>query len=171
MEKLKVNKNISKKFISLTLTGVITLSTLIGCSNKSTAFKENNLKNISVIIFDDEGKDVANVGSHCSPRVCTGEHDVYRSVVDGEMFTDDECKAKSSADYLGTTLNKCDIKIIENITSYLTIEELEKANKNELTEEDISNIIARIFGEENKAEKTKKRINFRFFLCHLKNHQ
>ena len=160
MKKFKVNKNLSKKIISLTITGAITLSTLIGCSsnikNRNIWFKGKNLKNVSVVILDDGQKDIATSNSHCSPRVCTGKHDVYRSVVDVEMFTDDECKAKSSADYLGTTLNKYDIKNMENITTYLTLEELEKANKNELTEEDISNIITRIFVEENNIQKTKK---------------
>ncbi len=160
MKKFKLNKNISKKIISLTLTGFITISSLVGCSNniknKTISFKGSNLKNVNIIIYNNEEKDIANRVSYCSPRVCTGDHDVYKSVVDGEMFTDDECKAKSSADYLGTTLNKYDIKNMENITTYLTLEELEKANKNELTEEDISNIITRIFVEENNIQKTKK---------------
>ena len=160
MRKFEINKNYSKKFISLTLAGVVMLSTLVGCSNgmknRKLWFKGDNLKNVSVIFFNDEVKDVATNNLYCSPRVCTGKHEVYRSVVNGEMFTDDDCKAKSSADYLGTNLNKYDIKIIENITSYLTIEEIEKANKNELTEEDVSNIITRIFEEENSIQKTKK---------------
>lgn len=157
MKKLKINRNFSKKFISITLTGVIALSTLVGCSNnRKMLFKGNNLNNVNIIIFDNELKDVANGDFYCNPRVCTGEHIIYRSIVDGEMYTDDDCKAKSSADYLGTTLNKYNIQNIENITSYLTIEELEKAKNNKLTDEDISNIIDRIFEEESNIQKTKK---------------
>ena len=159
MKNFKINKNYSKRFISLTLAGVVMLSTLVGCSNgmknRKLWFKSDNLKNVNIIIFDNELKDVATNNLYCSPRVCTGKHEVYRSVVNGEMFTDDDCKAKSSADYLGTNLNKYSIENIENITSYLTIEELEKANKNELTEEDISEIIERIFNEENNVQKRK----------------
>ena len=119
-------------------------------------FKGNNLEKVSVIWYDDNKIDISSCNLYCSPRVCSGNHKVYKSLVDGEMFTDDECKAKSSADYLGTTLNKYDIKTIKNIISYLTTEELEKAKKNVLTDEDITNIIDRIFYEEKNLEKIKK---------------
>ena len=156
MKKFKINKNTSKKIVAIALSGAAILSSISGCSNTNMWFKGSNLKYVSVVVLNGEKTDIVSSNSNCSQNVCSGEHKVYKSIINKEMYSTKDCKAKYSSDYLGTLLYKYDITNSENITSYLTIDEIEKAEENNLTEEDISNIISRIFTEEKAMQKVKK---------------
>lgn len=151
MKKLKINKNLSKKIISYVLVGTMGIFTLTGCSSKNSnksLLQGTILENTNVITFDDGAKDVVRVAGKCS-RGCEKTHKIYNSIVTNEYFVSSECKLNAvSLPYMINQINKYSIVEANGIIRYLTNEEICKASKEGLTEEDIANILNRIFTKE-----------------------
>lgn len=150
MKNLKINKNLSKRLVSFVLVGTMGIITLSGCSGKNSnksLLDGTILEKTNVVTFEDGSKDVARVTDICEKGwgCSIGGHEVFNSIVTNEQYNSSECNVKSS---LTKMLQKYSIESVESITKYLTNEEIAKASKEGLTEEDISNILSRIFSTE-----------------------
>ena len=136
MKKFKLCKQV----VALSLVGTMAASMLTGCNNDNNneSFLSGTiLEDTRVISFDDGHKDIA-----IAYDTCVGKFNHYNSIVTNEFFSGKDCgKAKRN-------FHKYNITSDESIISYLTLEEIVKASKSELTEDDISNIISRIFTKE-----------------------
>jgi len=157
MKNLKINKNLSKKLVSFVLVGTIGILTLSGCSGKNSnksLLEGTILENTSVVTFEDGTKDIARIEGVCVEGCgCTGGHEVFNSIVTNEYYNSSECYI-NFRNVVGTAmLKKYLITSDESIIKYLTNEEIAKASKAGLTEEDIANILNRVFTKEE--EKTK----------------
>ena len=152
MKNLKINKNLSKKIISYVLVGTMGIFTLTGCSTKDTnnnLLKGTILENTNVVTFEDGTKDIVRKNGLCKTIDCEEYHTIYDSVVTGEHFVSSECKLIYARYTDGTyQVNRYSINSDEGIIRYLTNEEIVKASKDGLTEEDIANILNRIFTKE-----------------------
>ena len=146
MKNLKVYKKIGKRIAIISATMILG-SSLAGCGNKKDSLLENTiLEQARVITFEDGHVDIAILESYCFY-----DHPNYNSIITNEYFTTPECENK----YTGyTLLKKENIINDESIVAYLTEEEIIKASKDKLTDDDITNIIARIIAK-NEKEKTK----------------
>lgn len=148
MLNLKIYKKTGKK-IAIISSAMVLGTSLIGCGNnkKESLLKNTILEQSRVITFKDGHKDIAVHDTRC----CYGdEHFIYKSIITNEYFIDEACKQN----YNGLkSLVKENITTDESIVSYLTSEELIKATNEELTKDDIINILVRIVTEEK--EKTK----------------
>lgn len=134
MKKIKLYRN----FVALALVGTMTTTMLVGCSSKAskTSFLDGTiLEDTRVISFDDGHKDIVKIYDNCF-----GKFHHYKSIVTNELFAGKDCTTGMR--------NKYDISSDESILSYLTTDEIVKASKDELTEDDICNIISRIFTKE-----------------------
>ena len=154
MRKFKIDKNTSKKIIAYVIIGTIGLTTLTGCNNNNesrSSFLSNTvLEDTSVFTFEDGHKDLAKPLILCGMTYCQGKnHKLYRSIVTNEYFSDDDCVRECYIN--GIILNKYNITSEESLINYLTTEEIAKAANNQLTEDDITNIINRIFSKEEKS--------------------
>lgn len=155
------NLRISKKLLALVAAGTVVL-TFTGCNTEGESLLDRTiLENTQVVTFEDGHKDLAVIKTWCPENYEEEKdvHNIYKSIISGEHFACEECtQVKTSAASIGYSekINKCPILTSESIVEYLTSEEIVKANNDELTDEDINNIIARIFSEaEKESEKTK----------------
>lgn len=144
-----------RKVAALALVGTMATSILVGCGSKdsTTSFLDGTtLEDTRVISFEDGHKDITNIEYiGCNNRKCDCDKKMYRSIVTDEYFANDECKASIYYNHSNNNqyiLNHYNIINDESIISYLTTDEIVKASKNELTEDDITNIISRIFTKE-----------------------
>ena len=156
MKNLKINKNLSKKIISYVLVGTMGIFTLTGCSGKNSnksLLEGTILENTNVVTFEDGTKDVVRMVGRCNAD-CEEIHKVYNSIVTDEYFVSSKCKliyARLGDGYY--QLNKYSIIEDNGIIRYLTNEEIVKASKEGLTEEDIANALNRIFTKEESKTK------------------
>lgn len=142
MIKLKLDKEKSKKIIALVLTSAL----LSGCNSKSNTQKNllegTILENSRVVTFEDGHIDIA-LNNNSEYKQYLGysnhNHNHYISIITGEVFASEECDFNIDYKYAITT--------DESIVSYLTPEEVAKATSEGLSDEDIKNIILRIFDE------------------------
>ena len=147
MKKLKLDRKGSQKIVALALATTIATTTLSGCSleKRQNILKGTILENSRVITFEDGHIDIAT-------KVPSGEdlgHIHYKSIITNEKFTSTECTW--NGDY------KYDILSDESIVAYLTAEEIANATADGLTNEDIKNIILRIFSEHEETKQSPKR--------------
>jgi len=101
------------------------------------------LEDSRVITFEDGHVDIAIMDKRCMED---DEVHHYRSIITDEFFGSKSCKNVFIYHY--------DISSNESIVSYLTEDDLTKAMKKELTDEDIANIIKRIVSSDEKQEET-----------------
>ena len=151
MRKFKIDKTTSKKFITCLIIGTLTLNLLSGCDNNDANLLEGSiLEDTSVIMFENGRRDIVKISSFCS-----GDYHHYNSVITGEIFADESCTAIYEDFWSTKPINKYNISGSESIIYYLTNEEIAKAAKKELTNDDIANILNRIFDNEKGYQKTK----------------
>lgn len=153
MNKLRIFKSIS----AIALMGTMTLTGLTGCAKKEKSFlSDTDLETTKVISFEDGHKDIAVIeGIRCgSTDNCTEK--MYRSIITNEYFTNNECTGiRYFYGYKEPVLNHYDIINDESIVSFLTPEEIAKAAKGELTDEDVVTIVNRILSNEKEKTNTK----------------
>lgn len=162
MKKFKIDRKSSKKIISFVLATIMIGSTTVGlsgCKKTKTSFLSDTiLEDTQVIEFEDGNKDIVKFYKlGCSSTSCDCNEKIYKSIITSEHLTDDICianKVFSGFDLEGHMLSHYNIVSTQSIKSFLTPEEIVKASKNELTEDDISNIISRIFTKEEKQKNT-----------------
>jgi len=143
------NLKITKKMIALLMAGTMAL-TFSGCdsNNSNISLLDGTiLEDALVITFEDGSKDIAIATNSCGH---IDSHYYFESIVSGLEYVSDKC----SSNY--KTRQKYAIQSNESIVKYITAEEIAKANKEGLTDDDINNIISRIFSEsEKEIQKTK----------------
>lgn len=153
--KLKLDKNTSKRIVALALATTMTTGALSGCKSKDNLLDGTILENTRVITFEDGHIDIAE-----NTRVKTNvdgnfdiasehNHNHYKSIITNECFSTSDCNLKA-IDY------KYEITSDESIVAYLTPEEIVKFATEEITNEDIKNIILRIFTEHEETKETTK---------------
>ena len=152
MNNLKVYKKIGKKIAIIS--GVMMLgSSLVGCGkNQNKALVENTLlEQARIITFEDGGMDIAIHKKYCGFKC---DDIIYKSIITNQYFSDTGCECH----YLDITgeiiIAKENILKDESIVVYLTEEEIIKASNDELTKNDVTNILTRIISEKNNS-KTK----------------
>lgn len=141
-----------KRGVALALAA--TTCSLAGCGKKAPL--EDTILENSVVALVDGDYEILKVieSDHCyvaddSNIKSNYDHKHYQNVVTNEYLVDDEDCQKFRIDYSSLTSytyipRHAEITDIKSITGYLTEEELQKANDNDLTDEDIVKIIARI---------------------------
>ena len=154
IKNLRINQKLMTKLSSCVLVGSLTVMTLTGCSSNDIITSDNLLKgtileNARVITFENGRKEIAVVDSFCIKT----DYNHYYSIVSGEYFSDKNCGTDLTRD---NCIYKYTIISDESITKYLTKDDLIKANKGELIDDDVINIVIRIINPtiENKI-KTK----------------
>ena len=150
MINFKIDRKASQKIVALALATTMTTSVLSGCSSKnskSNILGGTILENSRVITFEDGHIDIAVANDNDYVGASTHEHHHYKSIITNEKFASSECDFK--LDY------KYEITNNESILMYLTPEEIAKATSEGLTNEDIKNIILRIFTEQEEMNKVK----------------
>lgn len=123
--------NIKKGAIALALVSTI-LVTTTGCAD--AILEDTILEKSCVVTFADGSKDIAVACGKC----CDSEYSHYRSAVSGLSFSDEKCNHEFSS-----AVHYYDIVNEEPIAGYLTTDELAKAMKGELTEDDVAVIVSR----------------------------
>lgn len=149
--KFKLDKNKSKKIVALALATTITTGVLSGCNSKS---KDNLLdgtilENTRVITFEDGHIDIATEINGRYLDLKSKEHNHYKSIITNEEFAPLECESSS-------IYYKYEITTDESIVAYLTPEEIVKFTNEEVTSEDVKNILLRIFTEHEETKETTK---------------
>lgn len=149
----KINQQAASKITACVLVGSMVATTLTGCVptvDRNNILKGTILENTCVVTFDDGTKDVAIVVASCS----SGEYNHYYSIISGEYFGSEKCTADTIE---GTPAHHYTIINEENITGYLTSNELTKAIQGELDNNDIITIISRTIEPITEETNTKKR--------------
>lgn len=148
--KLKLDKNTSKRIVALALATTMTTGALSGCKSKDNLLDGTILENTRVITFEDGHIDIASENSHnYTFRLSEHNHNHYKSIITNERFSTSDCNL-TAIDY------KYEITSDESIVAYLTPEEIVKFATEEITNEDIKNIILRIFTEHEETKETTK---------------
>lgn len=137
-------KNLKVRVPAFLTAGTI-LFTMSGCGKKGAILEDTLLEKTFVATVDD---DIAILKPQSSGEsVEINAHYHYFDVISGQWITDaEECVNKSVTE-VGN------IEKIGSIDSYLTEEEMLKAQNDELTDEDVVSILYRI--KEKEEEKTK----------------
>ena len=123
IKNFKINQKAISKLAACVLVGSITATTLTGCGtsvDRNTVLKGTFLDNACVVTFDNGNKDIAVSAGSCF----TSQYNHYYSIISGEYYADDKCEKNKIE---GNVMNHYKITSVENITSYLTTEELSKA--------------------------------------------
>ena len=147
----KINKNVASKLAACVLVGSLAATMLTGCSDRDNILKGTILENSCVVTFDDGSKDIAVAIGSCWES-CEYHH--YYSITSGEYFGDKKC-TKDRIE--GTVVHHYGITNEENITGYLTSDELARAMKGELNNDDIVSIVSRTVNPIAEETSTKKR--------------
>lgn len=152
---MKKIKNLKVRVAAVALIGTMTSISLIGCGNKNdskTSFLSGTVLESSMVLnFEDGHKDIVSSEGHCPHLRCYSN--VYRSIITNEYISTNDCTASY---YKGDhKLNHYDITCIESILSYLTSNDIKKAAKGELTEDDILTIIDRVLEKEETTKTIK----------------
>lgn len=152
---MKKIKNLKVRVAAVALIGTMTSISLVGCGNKNdskTSFLSGTVLESSMVLnFEDGHKDIVSFEENCPHVSC--DSDVYRSIITNEYISNNDCTANSyNGEY---KLNHYDITYIESILSYLTSNDIEKAAKGELTEDDIFTIINRVLEKEETTKTIK----------------
>ena len=146
----KINKNVASKLAACALVGSLAATMLTGCSDRDNILKGTILENSCVVTFDDGSKDIAVAVGNCDN--CEYHH--YYSITSGEYFGDKKC-TKDRIE--GTVVHHYGITNEENITGYLTSDELARAMKGELNNDDIVSIVSRTVNPIAEETSTKTR--------------
>ena len=147
----KINKNVASKLAACVLVGSLAATMLTGCSDRDNILKGTILENSCVVTFADGSKDIAVAIGSCWES-CEYHH--YYSITSGEYFGDKKC-TKDRIE--GTVVHHYGITNEENITGYLTSDELARAMKGELNNDDIVSIVSRTVNPIAEETSTKKR--------------
>lgn len=145
----KINKitkeNFNKKLLAVLLAGSISLG-LSGCGEKNTMkpLLADTLLENAILTESDLGTMIVYI--KYEKQSLTTYHEHYIDVVSGVTFSNSE-----KCTHLVNQIEN--VTKLGSITEYLTAEELIKASKNELTNEEIIGIITRIQSEEVEEEK------------------
>lgn len=154
----KINQNAASKLVACALVGTLAATTLTGCEarNGRTTGDRNNLlkgtilENTCVVSFEDGSKDIAVAVGICNEEA----YNHYYSITSGEYFGGRQCVQEKIN---GTVIHHYVITNEENITGYLTTDELTKATQGELDNNDIIAIISRAIEPTAEETTTKTR--------------
>ncbi len=151
IKNLKLNEKSASKLAACVLVGTLVATTLIGCrkaEERNNLLKGTMLENTCVITLEDGTKDIAIAVSSCD----RDEYHHYYSVISGEYFSGKKCESNAIN---RTVIHHYGITNEENIISYLTTDDLEKAIQGKLDNDDIITIISRVMEPTNEEENTK----------------
>lgn len=156
IKNLKINQKAASKLATCVLVGTLAVTTLTGCGSsvgsRKNLLQGTILENTCVVTFEDGSKDIAVAVSDCFHKKC--HH--YYSITSGEYFG---CKNCSKSKIDGSIVHHYPVSYEENITGYLTTDQLAKAIKGELDNNDIIAIVGRVVEptteETNTITKTK----------------
>lgn len=141
MKNLKIfEPAVSAKVVSCALTGALAATALVGCSGRNSVLDGTVLEDSVVVTFSDDSKDVAIAVESCEDSSLPH----YQSVTSGVLYGNEYCSHKNDGFFDFRPIHHYSIINEENILQYLTLEELKKANNDELTEDDIITIIERV---------------------------
>ena len=121
------------------LVGTLAATTLTGCGvavNRNNLLKGTILENTCVVTFEDGSKDIAVAIEICEDK----DYHHYYSITSGEYFGSEKCSKEKIE---GSVVHHYGITNEENITGYLTTDELTKAIQGELDNNDIIAIVSR----------------------------
>lgn len=153
IKNLEIKQKKASKLVSYVLAGSLAVASLTGCCAKpdrNNILKGTILENSCVVTFADGTKDIAIAVADCNTKENNFHH--YYSVTSGEYFSDEKCTA-SEVEH--TPVHKYEITCEENITAYLTPEDIEKAISVGLEVNDISSIINRTLEQDKGTENVK----------------
>lgn len=151
IKNFKINKSAASKLAACVLVGSLTTTMLTGCStDRNNILKGTILENSCVVTFADGSKDIAVAVGNCD----NSEYHHYYSITSGEYFGDHKCTKKKLE---GMVVHHYGITNEENITGYLTSDELTKAMKGELNNNDIVSIVSRTVNPIAEETSTKTR--------------
>ena len=152
IKNLLINKKAKVKLATFILAGTLASSMLTGCGrSKDNILEGTILENTTVITFNGGSKDIVKPVEVCS-SLDSDFH--YYSVTSGNCYSDNNCgHICCYCEYGCYFLQNTNIEDKENITEYLTPDEIEKAYNGNLTNEDIIEIITRITVDEKNMAK------------------
>ena len=139
IKNFKIDQKVSSKLATCVLIGSLAATTLTGCGDvdRNNLLKGTILENTVVVTFDNGSKDIAVAISNCNSKE---EYHHYYSIISGEYFGSLKCtKTKIN----NTVSHHYGITSEENISGYLTSDDITKAMKGELNNNDIIAIINR----------------------------
>ena len=151
-------KNLKVRIAALALSGAMVFTTLTGCAKKSY-LSNTDLEEAKVITYEDGNKDVVKHEGYCTSYSC--DEKIYRSIVTNEYIVNDNCKEQyytPAPAFTSHYLNHYNIDSIDSIASYLTTDEIIKAAKGELTDDDVFEILKRILNNNGQKENSNIKI-------------
>lgn len=149
IKNFKINQKATSKLVACVLAGTLAATTLTGCedTNRNNLLKGTILENTCVVTFEDGSKDIA-----VAIDTCDDKYHHYYSIISGEYFGSKNCQKKT---IYKTVVHHYGITNEENITGYLTTDELTKAIQGELDNNDIITIVSRSIEPINEKTNTK----------------
>lgn len=153
IKNFKINQKAQSKLATCVLVGTIATATLTGCSDdfdRNNFLKGTILENTCVVTFEDGSKDIAVAISACSED----DYNHYYSIISGEYYASKLC---SAGQIEWTVAHHYEITNEENIVKYLTTDELTKAIKGELNNDDVIAIVNRTIEPITEVTNTKTR--------------
>lgn len=151
IKNFKINKKAASKLAACVLVGTLAATTLTGCDatlGKNNLLKGTILENTCVVTFEDGSKDIAVAVGNCEDT----EYHHYYSVISGLYFGSEKCVADKID---GTVVHHYRIINEEDINNYLTTDDLTKAIKGELDNNDVIDIVSRTIKPMNEETNTK----------------
>ena len=161
------NIKFNRKLAVLALATTLATTSLSGCVSyktiDNTITDEDNLldgtilEDTYVMTLNNGKKDIVRKITPCANNM----HTIFYSVISGQYIVsalcmDDQLIIKNGDERSHKMLNKSNYEELVSITEYLSMEDLEKAYKKELTDDDIIAIISRIIEpEEPKKDESK----------------
>lgn len=138
IKNFKINQKAVSKLAACVLVGSLAATTLTGCGgvDRNNLLKGTILENTCVVTFEDGSKDIAVAVGTCGDR----DYHHYYSIISGEYFGSSKCTQSTIE---GTVVHHYGITNEENITGYLTSDELTKAMQGEFDNNDLINIVSR----------------------------
>ena len=149
IKNFKINQKAVSKLAACVLVGSLAATTLTGCDiKKENLLKGTILNNTCVVTFENGSKDIAVAVGICDDQ----DYHHYYSITSGEYFGSKKCTKPMIG---GTVIHHYGIINEENITSYLTSDELTKAVQGKLDNNDIANIVSRTVNSTDEEINTK----------------
>ncbi len=151
IKNFNLNQKAISKLATYVLAGTLIATTLTGCQKnieENCLLQGTILENTCVVTLEDGSKDFAIAVSSCDHE----EYHHYYSVISGIYFGGNDCWT-----YVinGNTVHHYGITNEENITNYLTTDELTKALEGTLNNEDIIAIVGRVIEPTKEETNTK----------------
>ena len=149
IKNLKMNPKVASKLATCVLVGSLSVTLLAGCSERDNLLEGTILENTCVVTFEDGSKDIVQAVGTCDDP----QFNHYSSVISGEKFGSKDCVSNV---IMGEVAHHYGIVCEENIIGYLTEEDIAKAMRGELEDDDILAIVNRTVLQ-NVEEETKNK--------------